>query len=62
MILKFAASGYLPHLPFGTIGPLGLHESGCTLEFQLHPHWLALELFVGDGTGAENIAQLLCGM
>ena len=36
MILKVAASGYLPHLPFGAIGPLGLHEAGCTLEFQLH--------------------------
>ena len=46
------------HLPFGAIGPLGLHEAGCTLEFQLHPYWLALDLLVGGGPGAENHAQL----
>ena len=62
MILKVAASVYLPHLPFGAIGPLGMHESGCTLEFQLHPYWLALELLMGGRPGAENIAQLKCGM
>ena len=61
MILKVAASGYLLRLIFGTIGPLGLHETGCTLEFKLHPHWLALELLVGDGPGDENIPQLQCG-
>ena len=58
MILKVAASGYIPHLPFGAIGPLGLREAGCTLEFQLHQHWLVLELLVGGGPGAENLAQL----
>ena len=62
MILKVAASGYLPHLTFGAIGPLGLHEAGCTLEFQLHTYWLALELIVGGGPGAENLAQLQCSM
>ena len=62
MIIKVAASVYLPNLPFGAIGPLGLHEAGCTLEFQLHPNWLALGLLVGGGTGAENISQLQCGM
>ena len=61
MILKVAASGYLPHLPFGAIGPLGMHEAGCTLEFQLHQNWLALELLVGGGLGAENLAQLQFG-
>ena len=50
------------HLPFGAIGPLGLHEAGCTLEFQLHPYWLALELLVGGGPGDKNISQLQCGM
>ena len=54
MILKVAASGYLPHLPFGAIGPLGLHEDGCTLEFHLHLYWLELELLVGGGPGAET--------
>ena len=58
MILQVSASGYLPHLPFGAIGPLGMHEAGCTLKFQLHQHWLALELLVGGGTGAENLSQL----
>ena len=62
MILKVAASGYLPRLPFGAIGLLGLHEAGCTLEFQLHPYWLALELIVGGGPGAKNLAQLRYGM
>ena len=62
MILKVSASGYLPHLPFGDIGPLGLHEAGCTLEFQLHLYWLALELLVETGQGAETLAQLQCGM
>ena len=58
MILKVTASGYLPHLPFGAIGPLGLHDSECTLELQLQPHWLALELLVGYGPGAENLSPL----
>ena len=58
MSLKVAGSGYLPHLSFGAIGTLGLHEAGCTLEFQLHPYWLALELLVGVGPGAGNLAKL----
>ena len=62
MILNVYASVYLPHLTFGTIGPIGLHEAGFTLEFQMHPYWSALELLVGGGPGAENIAQLQCGM
>ena len=62
MILKVAASGYLLDLLFGAIGPLGLHEARCTLEFQLHPYWLALELLVGGEPGAENLAKLHCGM
>ena len=62
MILKVVASGYLPHSPCDAIGPLGMHEAGCTLEFHLHPYWLALELLVGGGPGAENLAQLQCGM
>ena len=35
-----------------------MHEAGCTLEFQLQQHWLALELLVGGGPGAENLAKL----
>ena len=62
LILKVSASGYLPHLPFGAIGPLGLHEAGYTLEFQLHSYWFALDLLVGDGLGAENLSQLQCVM
>ena len=62
MILKVAASVYLPHLPFGAIGTLGLHYAGCALKLQLQPHWLALEVLVGDGPGAENIYQLHLGM
>ena len=58
VIIGVVASGYLLHLPFGAIGPFGMHESGCTLEFQLHPYWVALELLVGGGPGAENLAQL----
>ena len=38
VILKVAASGCLPHLPFGAICPLGMNEYGCTLKFQLHSH------------------------
>ena len=59
--LKIAGSGYILHFPFGAIGPLGLHESGCNLEFQLHPYWLALELLVGGGPGFENLARLQFG-
>ena len=62
VILKVSASRCLPHLQFGAIGILGLHESGCILEFQLHPHWLVLEMIVGDGPGAENLSQLQCSM
>ena len=58
MILKVTASGYIPHLLFGAIGPLGLNDSGCTLYLQLQTHWLSLELLVGDGLGAGNISQL----
>ena len=61
MILKVSASGYLPHLPFFDIGPLGLHEAICTLEFQLHQHWLVLELLVGGVPVAENLSQLQFG-
>ena len=62
MILEVAASGYLPHLPFSAIGPLGTPDAGCTLELQLHTHWLALDLVVGEELGAENISQLQFGM
>ena len=58
VILKVAASVYLPHSPFGAIASLRLHDAECTLELQLQPHWLALDLLVADGPGAENIAQL----
>ena len=58
VILKFSSLGYPPHLPFGAIGPLGMNEAVCTLEFYLHPHWLAQDILVGDGPGAENLAQL----
>ena len=61
MTLKVSASGYLSHLPFGAIGTLGLHEAGCTLDFQLNHHWLALELLVRGGPGAENLDQLQFG-
>ena len=57
VILQVAASGYLHHLPFDKIVPLGLHEYGCNLEFQLHPHCLVLELLVGYGPGAEKLSQ-----
>ena len=62
MILKVAALRYLPHLPFGAIGTLGMNDAGCTLELQLQSHWLALELPVGDRLGDENISQLQFGM
>ena len=61
MILKVATSGYIPHVPFGDIGPFGLHEAGCNLKAQLHPYWLALDLLVGGGPGAENLSQLKFG-
>ena len=62
MIIKVAASGYILHLIFGAIGPLGLHDAGYTLELQLNPQWLVLEILVRDGPGAENIYQLQFGM
>ena len=31
VIIEVYASGYLPHLPFGAIGPLGTHDTGFTL-------------------------------
>ena len=58
MIIKVTASGHLPHLPFVTVGPLGLHEAGFILEFQLPFYLLAMELLVRGGLGAENIPQL----
>ena len=63
MILKVAALGYLPHLPFGAIGPLGLHEAGYTLEFQLHTYLLALELLVGTDRALKifPIYGAVCG-
>ena len=39
-----------------------MHDAGCTLELQLRPHCLVLELLVGDGLGAENHSQLQFGM
>ena len=62
MIIEVAASGYLPHLQFGSIGPIGPHDSRCTLELHLQLHWLSLELIVGYGPGAENNSQLKFGM
>ena len=62
VILEVAASGYLPHLPFDDIVPLGPHDSGCTSELQLQLHWLALDLLVGDDPGAENHDQLQFGI
>ena len=62
LILKVVALVYLPHLPFSAIGPLGLHDDGCTLELQLQTHWLALEMLVWDGPGADNISQWNFGM
>ena len=56
MILKVSASGYLPHLPFGTIGTLGVNDAGCTLELQLQPYWLGLDLLVRYMPGAENMS------
>ena len=55
------AEDILKHLPCGAIGPFGLHEAICTLEFQLHQHWLALELLVGGIPGAGNLSQLQFG-
>ena len=49
MILKVSALVYIPHLPFGAIGPLGLNEAICTLEIQLQPHWLVLDMLLGVG-------------
>ena len=62
MIIEVAASGYLLHLPFGAIGPLGPYDDGCTLELHLQPHWMALDLLVGYKPGAENHSQLQFGM
>ena len=62
MIIEVSTLGYLPHLPFGAIGPLGTHNCGCTLELNLQPYWLAQELLLEDRSGAENHAQLQFGM
>ena len=58
MILELYASVRLPHLPFGTIGPLRPHDAECTLELQLQPYWLALDLIVEDRLGVENHSPL----
>ena len=52
MTLGVFASGRLPHLPFGAIGPLGLHDD----------KWLSLELLVMDRPGVGIISQLWFGM
>ena len=62
MIIDVSVSGYLPHLLFGAIGPLGKHNSGCTFELHMQPHWLSLELILRDGPVAENLAQLQLDM
>ena len=62
MTIEVSASGCLPHLPFGATGPIGPHDSECTLELQLHLHWMALEMLVRDGPGVENHAKLRFGM
>ena len=58
MNLGAAASGCFLHLPFGAIGPLGPYDAECTLELQLHPYWMALELIAEEGTGIEKLSQL----
>ena len=61
LFVEVFASVHLPHLLFGAIGQHVPHDAGCILELNMHPHWLALHLLVGDGPGAENHAQLqLC--
>ena len=62
MTLGVVASKCLPRLPFGSIVQLGSHDAECTLELQLQPHWLALEMLVEDGPGVEIISQLWFGM
>ena len=56
------ASGRLPHLPFGAIGPLGPYDAEYTLELQMQPYWLSLDLLVENGLGVEIISQLQLGM
>ena len=51
------ASGCLPHLSFGAIGPLGPYDAKYTLELQLHPHCLSLQLLVQDGLGVQILAN-----
>ena len=51
MLLEVPASECLPHLPLGAIGPLRPHDAEFTLELNLQPHWLALELLVGYRPG-----------
>ena len=62
MIIEFSDSGYLLHLTCGAIGPLGTHDTGYTLELNLQPHWLVLDLLVGYGPGVEYHALLQFGM
>ena len=62
MTLGFVASGCLPHLSFGAIVPLGTYDDEYTLELQLQPHWMALDLLVEYGPGVEILAQLRFGM
>ena len=39
-----------------------MHEYVYTLELQLQPYWLVLEMLVGGRFGAETLAQLQFGM
>ena len=45
------------------MGPLGTHDAGFTLELQIPPHFLALDLLLGDRSGAEIMPNysLVCG-
>ena len=62
MTLGVVASKCLPHLPFDDIGPLGLHDVECTLELQLHPHWMTMELLVDYRPGIEILSHLWFGV
>ena len=62
MTLGVVVLDCLPHLPFGAICPHRPHDAEYTLELQMQPHWLALEVLVEDGSGLEILAQLRFGM